>query len=998
MDSVISLGLPALTIDEAGIEAVVPVIRTENFDGEVTVNYSVTNGSATAGEDFVASAGTLTFADQVTSQEIRVPILDDDNPELDETIGIAIGETSLGAVLGAIRTAIITVEDNDVNNQDALDFSQAQYSIDESEGIATITVVRSGNTDGTVSVDYSTEDDYAQVDKDYTPTSGTLTFDSGVASQTFTVPILDEDLPELDEALTLKLTSPVGTDLGIQSTARLIIENDDTADFNFVEEVVAYGLANGEAADFSPPGPTSFDWSPDGTLFVARLDGVVRVVSDSGELIAEPFIDLSGQVNTGGQRGMLGLAVDPKFPQKPYVYLAFTYDPPGVVPDQADAPRVSRLIRITADPATGYKTALPDSEVILLETGLVSNFHAAGALRFGQDGSLFFSHGDGGAVGTATSVERIELLTSLDNSFGKLLRINPDTGEGYPDNPFYVEGEPNNIQSKIYSYGFRNPWRYALHPQTGEPYIGDVGFQTWEEINTGRGAFFGWALYEGGNGVNFRHPALGNVPNLQGFYNEFEDVAVPAIYAANHSDDARAIVLGDFYSGNIYPEVFQEALIFTDFTNRNINALLFDENGSVDSVVPFAITDQRGIAQISTGPDSILYGAGTRSGKIVRWMPTPSIEEQLLSADFLQAEDALLSGPSVVTGDGSEGGYANYQNFTGDFIEWTIDATTSSYHHLIWRYALGYGNRSLELSVNGSVIDDNFNFATTGSWGNWDFNQQLVQLEAGSNTIRLATTGEQGPNVDYLAVVNMTPPINLSPSIVSASSISVPENQVFVVDVNSTDPEGETEGSGLSYSLIGGEDSSLFSIDSITGELSFTTAPDFENPTDASGDSTYEVQVEASDSTGLTDDQLVSVTVTDVNESSNLYEAEDADLTGASVSGGRGSSGGEYVDFQNATGDTIAWTVSAPTAGTYDLTWRYANGSSNRPLELTINGDVFDESFNFPTTGGWYSKGWGFVTQSVGLNSGNNTVELTAIGSSGANFDYLSMASTEIII
>ena len=239
---------------------------------------------------------------------------------------------------------------------------------------------------------------------------------------------------------------------------------------------------------------------------------------------------------------------------------------------------------------------------------------------------------------------------------------------------------------------------------------------------------------------------------------------------------------------------------------------------------------------------------------------------------------------------------------------------------------------------------------------------------------------------------------NLPPSIVSASSISMLENQVFVVDVSATDPEGEAEGSGLSYSIVGGADSSLFSIDSDTGELGFIAAPDFENPTDAGDDNVYEVQVEASDSTGLTDSQLISVTVTDVNESSSLYEAEDADLTGVLILAGRGSSGGEFVDFQNAADDIIAWTVNAPTAGVYDLTWRYTNGSSNRPLALTINGDVFDESLDFPTTGGWYSNGWDFVTQSVGLNAGNNTVELTAIGSSGANFDYLSMVSTEIII
>ena len=235
-------------------------------------------------------------------------------------------------------------------------------------------------------MDYTTEDDYARSGTDYTTVSGTLTFGSGETSKTFTVPLLDDSLPELDESLLLTLSNPNGIDLGVQNTARLIVEDDDESPFNFEREVVVSGLAKGKRR-FS--GPTAFDWTPDGKMLIAKLDGIVRVF-DNGGLLEQPFIDISEQVNTGGQRGLLGLAVHPEFPENPYVYLAFSYDPPDEEPDQDKVGRVTRLIRVAADPNTNYTTTLPGSEVILLETPPVENFHAAGAIHFDNDGTLFF--------------------------------------------------------------------------------------------------------------------------------------------------------------------------------------------------------------------------------------------------------------------------------------------------------------------------------------------------------------------------------------------------------------------------------------------------------------------------------------------------------------------------------------------------------------------------------------------------------------------------------
>ena len=650
VSSIITIGIENLTVNEDIGDIIIPITRTGNTDISALVDYSINDDSARSGQDFIGTTvGTLNFAPGETIKEIKVSILDDSFFETDESFSLAIGNPR-EAVLGNIRTAIITIADNDVIGEDTLAFAQAEYSINEAENRATITVVRTGNTNQTVSVDYATQDDYARAGLDYTAVSGTLTFAPGQITQTFDIPLLDDTLPELNEALTINLSNSVGIDLGLQNTAKLVIEEDDELPFTINREVVVSGLAE-ETAVF-PPGPTAFDWSPDGTMFIAKLDGIVRVF-DGNSLLEEPFIDISDQVNTGGQRGLLGLAVHPDFPEKPYVYLAFSYDPPDVIPDQSVEGRVTRLVRFTADPSSNYKTALPNSEVILLETPPVRNFHAAGAINFGLNGELFFAHGDGTQVSGSPRPEQAEILQSIDNPFGKLFRIDPITGNGYSDNPFY-NGDITSIESKVYNYGLRNPWRFTIHPETGEPFIGDVGWTNWEEINTGKGKNFGWPLYEGGNGVSLKTTALAEAPEFQELYATEPKVTAP-IYSISHDDGGRSITLGDFYTGITYPDIYQGALFFADFNgDSGVDALTFDAEGNINSALNF--TEEKFVTQISMGPDSHLYFSNLVTGEIGRWVyspPSPNVPTN--DDDFIPGSDdddiiRGLDGNDVING------------------------------------------------------------------------------------------------------------------------------------------------------------------------------------------------------------------------------------------------------------------------------------------------------------------------------------------------------------
>lgn len=152
-------------------------------------------------------------------------------------------------------------------------------------------------------------------------------------------------------------------------------------------------------------------------------------------------------------------------------------------------------------------------------------------------------------------------VQNLDSLSGKILRIHPLTGDGYADNPFY-NGDPTHNRSKVYSYGLRNPFRFSVHPQTNEPFVGDVGWTLWEEIHSGRGKNFGWPCYEGRDGgvsepqAKFRDTAATR-DACAALYAQGPGAVHPPAYAYAHNGQGAAIVTGPFYQGNAYPTAYQ---------------------------------------------------------------------------------------------------------------------------------------------------------------------------------------------------------------------------------------------------------------------------------------------------------------------------------------------------------------------------------------------------------------------------------------------------------
>lgn len=293
--------------------------------------------------------------------------------------------------------------------------------------------------------------------------------------------------------------------------------------------------------------PTGLTFDPSGQMYVWEKEGKVFVVDTNGVKQPQPLIDITEEVTNWKDHGLMGFTLDRDFPENGYFYLLYAVDPyyllhfgaPDYNPDSTITfhTTIGRVTRYQADPATGFKTTIPGSRKVLLgesfETGIpiTWEFHGLGSLITGEDGTLLISCGDGSStvdadtggdsLGTmATQALSFGILTPdqdlgsyrsqyLGNLNGKILRIDPETGDGLPSNPFYDPETPRSARSRIWELGFRNPYRIVIQPNSGSHYpaegrpgrlfIGDVGNGSWEELNIAdRGGLnFGWPLTEG---------------------------------------------------------------------------------------------------------------------------------------------------------------------------------------------------------------------------------------------------------------------------------------------------------------------------------------------------------------------------------------------------------------------------------------------------------------------------------------------------------------------
>ncbi|NDJ52735.1 MAG: PQQ-dependent sugar dehydrogenase [Chloroflexi bacterium] len=294
--------------------------------------------------------------------------------------------------------------------------------------------------------------------------------------------------------------------------------------------------------------PTGLTHAGDGSgrLFVTEQTGAIRII-ENGELLAEPFLDISNEILVGAEQGLLGLAFDPDYENNGYFYLNYS-DPNG---DTV----VSRVSVSDNDPNQADFL----SEIILLQIEQPFTNHNGGTMIFGPDGYLYISSGDGGSGGDPQGNAQ-----NRGNLLGNLLRIDVrdnDTSDGLAydipaDNPFV--GDPDS-QDEIWAYGLRNPWKFSFDSQTGDLYIADVGQNTWEEVNyqpadsTG-GQNYGWNIYEGPD--CFEAEAC-------------ITIGTPPVISYNHRTGNRSITGGYVYRGTAYP-FLDGAYLYADYVSGRV--------------------------------------------------------------------------------------------------------------------------------------------------------------------------------------------------------------------------------------------------------------------------------------------------------------------------------------------------------------------------------------------------------------------------------------------
>lgn len=289
--------------------------------------------------------------------------------------------------------------------------------------------------------------------------------------------------------------------------------------------------------------PVDIAHAGDDRLFIVERAGKIQILYPDNTVAT--YLDITSIVGSvAGEQGLLGLTFHPNYAVNGYFYVNYT--------DLAGDTHISRFSRSFGDP----ETADPGSELNLLYMDQPAANHNGGDLNFGPDGYLYIFMGDGGGAGHNRSQD------INDNKLGKILRIDVDGGSPYAipaDNPYVgIDGD-----DEIWAIGLRNPWRSNFDKLTGDLWIGDVGADSWEEIDfiaadTAEFMNFGWKCYEGNM---LREGTLCDTIVADFDFPIF-------VYPHDINSGGFAVTGGYVYRGIQFPELYGK-YIFCDYVSGN---------------------------------------------------------------------------------------------------------------------------------------------------------------------------------------------------------------------------------------------------------------------------------------------------------------------------------------------------------------------------------------------------------------------------------------------
>ena len=431
-----------------------------------------------------------------------------------------------------------------------------------------------------------------------------------------------------------------------------------------------------------------------GRLFIVEKTGLIKVLDlNTGQVLATPFLDVSSQILTDGERGLLGLAFDPNYASNGlfYVYLINTSGNTEI-----------RSYHVSANP--NVADAASATPIITIPQPAASN-HKAGWLGFGPDGYLYAALGDGGGVG-----DTFHTGQNINDLLGNVLRLDVH-GDAFPgdatknyaipaDNPFVGTAGAD----EIFAFGLRNPWRNSFDRALGTFYIADVGQDHWEEIDIGqKGANYGWNTFEGPDLYPGGDPLTGGP-------------AVAPIYAYDHTV-GHSITGGYVYRGE--GEALQGQYFFADFIQNKVFTLRFNGSSWVATERTSQIVPDVGMVN---SPSS--FGEDARGnlylvdfgGEIFKLTPMVASADQADILRGLGGNDMLFGGSGNDTLEGGPGADTLIGGPGMDTADYSASAAAVSVNLLT---GLGSGGDAQGDILGGieNIVGSAFNDTLTGDNG-----------------------------------------------------------------------------------------------------------------------------------------------------------------------------------------------------------------------------------------------------------------------------------------
>ena len=422
--------------------------------------------------------------------------------------------------------------------------------------------------------------------------------------------------------------------------------------------------------------PTAVAFAPDGRVFISEKQGTVKVVLPGESPRARLLLDISDHVATHVDRGLLGIAVDADFAHNAYLYLLYTYDSNQQL---TAAAKVSRLTRITV----GDGARVIGSEKVLLGTSSLVTCskpakltdcipsdgfsHSIGTVRAAADGTLWVGTGDGVTPGSTSPT----IMRALDPNVmsGAILHVDRN-GKGLARHPFCPSVKDlNRSCTKIYSKGFRNPFRFSLLSD-GRIAVGDVGYNAWEEINMIQpGMSYGWPCREG----NHPTPGYSSTPACKAVKSSMHTTPW---FEYPHSSVGGAVMAGPLL-GQDWPVRLRGDLSVGDYAQGTLSAIdpassVLGRNAildNLDSVVDVTAAPNGGVALVEAG----FTASGLEPGRV--WVLSPA-----------QGSQRPWLKPS-----------ASVSSLTATFNGRAADADTTA-AELSWHWDFGDGTTSTEAS------------------------------------------------------------------------------------------------------------------------------------------------------------------------------------------------------------------------------------------------------------------------------------------------------------